>query len=52
MLCLFSYAFYFIGDIIGDDYFNDEVTPSLKANDRLNFAQDVPLKNVREKGKP
>ena len=51
MFCTFSYSFYFIGDKIVADLFKDEIRPSLKENDRIKFAQDVALNNVREKGK-
>ena len=52
--CLFFsllYAFYFIDDKIAVYWFKDEITPSLKTNDRLNFSQYVSLNCVREKGK-
>ena len=53
-LCVRSLSseFYFIGNKIAADCFKDEITPSLKANDRLKFAQDMALNNVIEKGKP
>ena len=41
-----------IGDKISADHFKDEIAPSLKANNRLKFDQDVALNHVREKGKP
>ena len=44
--------FYLIGDKISAGCFKDEITPSLKANDRLRSAQDVTFKNVKEKVKP
>ena len=47
-----SYEFYFIGDKITADFFKDEITPSLKANDQIKFARGVLFNNVREKGKP
>ena len=50
--CSFSSAFYFIGDKIDADCFKDEITPLIKANYRLKFAQNVALNNWREKGKP
>ena len=46
-----SYKFYFIGDKNAVDYFKEEITPSLKANYMLKFAQDVALNNIREKEK-
>ena len=51
VFCSFSYSFYFIGDKRFAGYFKDEIRPSLKANDRLKFSQDVALDHVREKGK-
>ena len=47
MFCSLSYEFYFIGDEIASDHFKDEMTPLLKANDELKFAQDMALNNVR-----
>ena len=52
MLCSFSYAFFFIGDKITADRFKDEITPSLRANYRLKFAQDVALNHAVGKRKP
>ena len=51
MLCSFSYIFHFIGDKIAVDNFKDEITPSLKADYRLKFYQDVATNSVREKEK-
>ena len=50
MLCSLSYSFYFVGDKIDDDCFKDEITPSLKSNDRLKFFQDVAMNHLRYKG--
>ena len=47
-----SSTFYFISDKIAADNFKDGMTPSLKANYGLKFAQDVALNRVREKVKP
>ena len=52
MFCSLSSSFYFIGDKIADDHFKDEIAPSLKANDKLKFAQYLTLNRVRENGKP
>ena len=52
MFCAFSSLFYFIGDRISTEIFEDEITPSLKENDRLKFSQDVELNNMRKKVKP
>ena len=52
MLFSLSYTLLFIGDKISADRFEDEITPSLKANYRLKFAQDVELNHAREEGKP
>ena len=51
MFCLFSSELFFIGDKIAANNFKDEITPSLKSNDRLKFAQDVALNSVRYKVK-
>ena len=48
----FSSEFYFIGDKIDVDNYNDQITPSLKKNYRLKFTQGVALTCVRKKGKP
>ena len=42
----------FIGDTIASDCFKEEITPSLKANDRLKLPQYVALDRVRKRGKP
>ena len=47
-----SYAFVLIGYKINADDFEYEITPSLRANDRLEFAKDVAFNHVREKGRP
>ena len=52
MLCSLSSEFYFIGDKSYVDNLKDEITPSLQANDRLKFSQNVALNHVREKIKP
>ena len=52
MLCLLSYVFYFIGDKISAYHFKDEITPSLKAKDRLKYAHYVAMNQIREKEKP
>ena len=52
MFCALSYKFIFIGDKISANILKYEITPSLKANGRLRFAQNVALNRVREKGKP
>ena len=52
MLYSLSSIFFFIGDKISADSLKDEITPSLKANDRLKFDQDVAFNCVIEKGKP
>ena len=52
VFCLLSYSFYFIGDKMYADCFLDKTTPSLKANDRLKFYQDVAFNRVEEKGNP
>ena len=51
MLYSLSYSFYLIGGKISADHFKDGITPSLKANDKLKFAQDVALNHVIDKGK-
>ena len=48
VFCSLSSAFYFIGDKIAADNFIREITPSLKAEDRLKFSQDVALNHVRD----
>ena len=40
--------FYLIGDEIYADNFKDEITTSLKANNRIKFSLDVELHNVIE----
>ena len=45
-------SFYFIDDKIATDNFEDEITPSLKENDRIKFDQDVAMNLLREKRKP
>ena len=52
VLSSFLSELFFIGDKIAVDCLKDEITPSLKSNERLKFAQDVALNNVREKVKP
>ena len=52
MFCSFSSAFFLVGDRVYGGSLKDEITPSLKANESLKFAQDVPLNHVRDKGKP
>ena len=54
IVCVFSLSsvFYFIGDKIAADIFEYEITPSLKANDRIQFDKGVVLNHVQEKGKP
>ena len=52
MLFSLSYAFYFVGNKTAADRFKDEITPLIKSNRRLKFAQDVAMNHVREKGKP
>ena len=47
-----SSTFLFDGDKIAAGSFKDEITPLLKANDRLKFAQYVAMNHVREKIKP
>ena len=46
-----SSEFYFIDDKISADCFKDEIKPSLKANCRLKFHQDLALNNLIEKVK-
>ena len=41
LFCSLSFVFYFVGDKILSNRFKDEINPSLKANKRLKFAQDV-----------
>ena len=41
VLCSFSSAFYFIGDKMAADSFKYEITPLLKAKNRLKFDQYV-----------
>ena len=48
----FNVIFFFVDEKVAADPFKDEVIPLLKENDRLNFAQDVKMNRVREKGKP
>ena len=43
---------YFIGDKFSADRFKDEITPSIKENDRVKISHDVALNHVRYKGKP
>ena len=52
VFCSLSSALFFIGDNIFADHFKEEITPSLKANNRLTFSQDVAFNHVSEKGKP
>ena len=52
MFYSFSSQFFFIGGKISAGSFKDKITPSLKENDRLKFAQDVVLNNLREMVKP
>ena len=52
MFYSFSSAFFFIGDKIAADNLKDEITTSIKANNRLKCDQDVSLHSVRDKGKP
>ena len=42
----------FIGDKIASGHFKDEITPSLKADDKIKCFQGVALNRVRNKGKP
>ena len=49
VFCSLSYTFYSIGDKISADYFKDEVTPSLKTNDKLQFSPDVEINHVINK---
>ena len=44
-----STVFDLIGDKISVDCFKDAITPSLKANVRIKFAQDMAMNHVREK---
>ena len=41
----------FVGDKIDDDYFKDEITPSLEANNKLEFSRDVSINHVGENDK-
>ena len=52
MLYLLSSILLFIGDIIDADNFKNQITPSLKANYRLKFAQDMALNHVIDNRKP
>ena len=52
VFCSLLDSSYFIGDNISADFKKDEITPLLKANDRLKFDQDVAFYCVIEKGKP
>ena len=52
VLWSFSSALFFIGNKIAADYFQDAITPYLKASNRFKFAQEVALNCVREKVKP
>ena len=45
-----SYYFNFFGGKISAGCFKDEITPSLKSNNRLKFYQDVAMNRAREKG--
>ena len=49
MFYSFSCVFLFIGDKVAVYCFKDEIIPSLKANDRLKFDQDLTINNMREK---
>ena len=49
VLCSLSSEFYFIGDKIAADHFWKKITPSLKKNDGIQFAEDVVLNHVIEK---
>ena len=51
VFCSLSYTFFFVDDKISSAHFKDRIIPSLNAKDRLKFAQDVEIKNEREKGK-
>ena len=52
MFLSLSYVFFLVVDKIAADCFKDEISPSLKANNGLKFAQDVAFNCVRRKGKP
>ena len=41
LFCSLSSAFYLIGYKISDNCFKDEITPSLKAKDSLQFSQGI-----------
>ena len=51
ILCSLPPVFYFVGDKIDADHLKDEISPSLKAEDSLKFAQNLAMNNLREKGK-
>ena len=45
VLCSLSSTFYFIGDKIDADCFKYKITPLLKENDRLKFAQECGIES-------
>ena len=49
MFFFLASVFFFDGDKISVDCFKDAITPSLKANVRIKFAQDMAMNHVRAK---
>ena len=52
MLCSLSSVFYLIANKLSARCLKDDITPSLRANNRLKFALDVALNHVGKKEKP
>ena len=52
MFCLLLSEFYSIGDKIAADNFKDEITPSLKKNDRNKLTKYVVMNREIDKGQP
>ena len=52
VFCSVSYTYSFVDDKISVDCFKDDIIPSLKANYKHKFSQDVEMNHVRYKGRP
>ena len=51
IFCSLSSEFFFIGDRVSADQFKYAISPLLKVNESLKFAQYVAMNNLKEKGK-
>ena len=51
VFCSLLSEFFFVGDKIAANHFKDAIIPSLKANDRPKFSQDVEMNHAKEKVK-